>query len=94
MSLNSTWITVTNTATVIDSTVGEAAQNVALQAASGNTNSVFLGGSGVTTSNGWELVPGAVLTLPYDAAASGVYGIVASGTEVVQVLEVESARGH
>ena len=92
MSLNSAWVTVANTATLVDSTVGEAAQAIALQAASGNTLSVFLGGSGVAVGDGWELAPGAVLTIDYDAGASGVYGIVASGTEVVQVLEVEGVR--
>ena len=94
MALNSARVTVSTSATLLDSTVGEAAQSVALQADSGNSLPVFVGGSAVAVADGWELAPGAVLAIPYDAAASGIYGIVAAGTETVQVLEVESARGY
>lgn len=93
MSLNTQWVTVANTATQIDSTVGEAAQHVVLKAPASNTLSVFVGGSAVAVTDGLELEPGAALSLKYDAAASGIYGIVASGTETIQLLEVEAVRG-
>lgn len=46
---------------------------------------VFIGGSGVTTGNGQELLPGNSITLP---AVSAIYGIVAASTQVVSYLEL------
>jgi hypothetical protein len=45
---------------------------------------VYVGASGVTTSTGIPLAPGAALTLNTTAA---VYGIAASGTQTIGVLE-------
>jgi len=50
-----------------------------------STVTVFIGGSGVTTSNGQELLPLQSLTLP---VVSAVYGIVASSTQTVSYVEV------
>ena len=50
--------------------------------------SVFLGGSGVTTAAGWEVAAGdppVTVDLP---PGSTLYGIVASGTVSVQVMQV------
>jgi hypothetical protein len=46
---------------------------------------VYIGGSGVTTSNGQELLAGESVTLP---TTSAVYGVVATGTQTVTYLEV------
>lgn len=46
---------------------------------------VFIGGAGVTTSNGQELLPGCSLTLP---VVSAVYGVVATGSQTVSYVEV------
>lgn len=50
-----------------------------------STVTVYIGGSGVTTGNGQELLPGNSITLP---VVSAVYGIVATGTQVVSYVEV------
>src|SRR5579859_1792462 len=49
------------------------------------TVTVFIGGSGVTTGNGQELLPGGSLTLP---VVSAVFGIVATGTQTISYVEV------
>lgn len=46
---------------------------------------VYIGGSGVTTGNGQELLPGTSITLP---VVSAVYGIVATSTQIVSYVEV------
>jgi hypothetical protein len=46
---------------------------------------VYIGGSGVTSSNGQELLPGNSITLP---VTSAVYGVVATGTQTVSFAEV------
>jgi len=46
---------------------------------------VFIGGSGVTTTTGILLVPGASVTLT-EAANAAVYGIAASGTGAVTYM--------
>jgi hypothetical protein len=50
---------------------------------------VFIGGSGVTTSNGHAIYPGGAgkLTLRGAITTAAIYGIVAASTEVVTVLE-------
>lgn len=49
------------------------------------TVTVFIGGSGVTTANGQELLPVNSITVP---VTSAVYGIVATGSQTVSFLEV------
>lgn len=49
------------------------------------TVTVFIGGSGVTTGNGQELLPSCSLSLP---VVSAVYGIVATGSQTVSYVEV------
>lgn len=53
-------------------------------ATAGTGDSVFIGGSGVTTANGLPLGGGMSFDL---AAGEALYGIVASGTVAVRVLE-------
>jgi hypothetical protein len=50
-----------------------------------STVTVYIGGSGVTTSNGQELLPGCSITMP---VVSAIYGIVATSTQTVSYLEV------
>lgn len=50
-----------------------------------STVTVYIGGSGVTTSNGQELLPEQSITLP---VVSAVYGIVATGSQTVSYVEV------
>jgi len=48
------------------------------------TASVYLGDAAVTTATGWELIPGAAVSLP---AIDPIYGIVAASTNRVDVVE-------
>jgi hypothetical protein len=47
---------------------------------------VFIGGSGVTTSNGYEIPAGGTYTWSPSEPGEALYGIVATGTVVVEVL--------
>lgn len=49
------------------------------------TVTVYIGGSGVTISNGQALLPGCSITLP---VVSAVYGVIATGTQSVSYTEV------
>lgn len=79
-------ITVAATATVIVPTAG-AAGRLSVTIVNNSTVDVFLGGPGVTISNGLLLVgtKGASITLNTSAA---VYGIVATSTESVSFASV------
>jgi hypothetical protein len=82
-ALNATGqVSVANTATLI--IAAGTRQGVVITNPS-TTVTVFIGGSGVTTGNGQELLPGNSVTLP---VVSAVYGIVASSTQTVSYLEV------
>lgn len=48
---------------------------------------VYLGPSTLTIGTGFEVLAGDAVTLTLDQAAETVYGIVATGTETVHVLE-------
>ena len=50
-----------------------------------STVTVYIGGSGVTTGNGQELLPLQSASLP---VVSAVYGVVASSTQTVSYVEV------
>lgn len=58
---------------------------ILLRAPSGNSATVFVGGSDVTTSNGYGLEAGKELWLPIDDP-SKVFVVVATGTQPVHVL--------
>lgn len=73
--------TVTTTATLIDTSLATGREAALLR--NNGAVTVYLGGSGVTTSTGFPLAAGESLTLPRGAS---VYGIVASGTCNVRSL--------
>lgn len=83
-----TQVSVANTATLLAAarTGAPGTGRVDITIENFGTTDVFLGGSGVTTSTGMKLVgsPGAAITIPTTAA---VYGIVATSTQTVSVLE-------
>lgn len=82
-SLNATGqVSVANTATQI--IAANTRQGVLITNPS-STVTVYIGGSGVTTGNGQELLPGCSLTLPI---VSAVYGIVATGSQTVSYVEI------
>lgn len=78
-------VTVATTATLIFTTTGgTGGSNVLIR--NPGTVSVYLGGSGVTAATGFELAPGDAVSLQIRRSDT-VYGIVASGTNIVHVLE-------
>lgn len=72
--------TVTTSAVALPS--GALTEGVIVEALSTNTLSVFVGGTGVTTSTGYELQPGASVGIAVDNA-SRIYVRCASGSPVV-----------
>jgi hypothetical protein len=61
------------------------ASRTSLLVTNNGTNTIFIGGSGVTTSNGTPLLPGA--TFSDDVGSQGYFCVVAAGTENARVLE-------
>lgn len=93
MPTTSRAVTVATTATRLDTAAASdtsgAGQSIALYNAS--SVSIFVGGSDVTTANGFTLAAGASLSIDLDrwgGAEEGLYGIVAAATAEVRVLEV------
>jgi len=81
--LNSTGqVSVGNSATLI--IAAGTRQGVIVKNPSSSTT-LYVGGSGVTTSNGQIVLPGEAITLP---VTSAVYGVIASGSQTVSFLEV------
>jgi hypothetical protein len=74
--MNHSAVTVANTATLV---VAANQAKAGFLIANVGSATVYLGGSGVTTANGYPLDPG-----EYEG---NLYGIVASGTNAVRVLE-------
>jgi len=82
-------VTVTNAATALDLNTTAAGRDILVR--NRGSVAVFVGGPGVTTGNGFQLDPGdsiAADTADGTGTGSGLYGIVASGTAVVHVLQV------
>ena len=81
-------VSVTSSATLLDTNTTASGRSVLVR----NRGSVpvFLGGSAVTTSTGFQLDPGegASVDVPGTGAASGLYGITASSTATVHTLQV------
>lgn len=75
-------VSVANTATLI---IAAGTRQGVLITNPSSTVTVYIGGAGVTTGNGQELLPGCTLTLP---VVSAVYGIVATSTQNISYCEV------
>jgi len=83
LAFTSSTVSVASTATLI-----KAANVDRVELVINNTGgaSVYLGGSGVTSSNGLELRGGETIFL--DTSTAAVYGITASGSKTVRLVEV------
>jgi hypothetical protein len=82
--VSSAQVTVTSTATALDqSTAGARSLLVRNRGAV----AVYLGGSGVTTANGFQLDTGESVSVDILGFGGGLYGIVASSTARVDVLQ-------
>jgi hypothetical protein len=83
--MNHSAVTVANTATLV---VAANQAKAGFLIANVGSATVYLGGSGVTTANGYPLDPGEKLASDGGTEYEGnLYGIVASGTNAVRVLE-------
>lgn len=80
MSMTSAQVSVGTTATVLVTGIKGSAE---LTIKNAGAASVFLGGSGVTTTTGLDLASGATVGL---TVHESLYGIVATGTVTVHVL--------
>ena len=77
----STQVTITTTASIIVS--AKSYKNIYLHNLGGGA--IYLGGSNVTTSNGYKLDNGDKMQVPV-GDNEGLYGIAASGTHTIAVL--------
>lgn len=86
--IGSASVTVTTAATLLTTGVetdGRAGRSIAVR--NNGLSSVFLGGPTVTAVTGWELLPDEEIS--FDLGKLDVlYGIVASGTVAVKILQV------
>lgn len=80
-------VTVATTATRLDTGAGSGMGHAAVLVRNRGAVTVDLGGPGVTGGAGFGLDAGESVTLD-SLAGDGLYGIVASGTCVVHVLQV------
>lgn len=79
-------VTVTASATLLDqSTVGARS----LLVRNRGSVSVYLGASNVTVNTGFQLDVGEAVTADFPTFGGGLYGIVASGSSRMDVLEVD-----
>lgn len=81
-------VTVGTTATRIDD--AETAPDLALIVRNRSSNPVFIGGSNVTTSDGFELSPGDSLPLKYAMNIGGLWGIATTAGNRVDRLQISS----
>lgn len=84
MAFTSDQVSVGTTATLISATAG-VDSDCLIKLGSAAGADVYLGGPGVTTSNGFPLSAGETIPTA-DLRYDDLYGIVASGTETVYVL--------
>jgi len=87
MSVQSAVVSVGTSATALSAAEGSGsdAASVAVKVPTGGAT-VYVGGSDVTTANGWPVAAGESVTLNLLAAGERVYGIVAASTQNVNVL--------
>lgn len=81
MAVSSGQVSVGTSATSIVS----ASNGASVRVRNAGSAAVFLGPSGVTTSNGYELAAGSAVDLVLEAGEE-VFGIVATGSETVHFL--------
>lgn len=79
--------TLVNTTATLITTPNATGQGIMVKSLSANTGLVYIGGSGVTSGNGFPISPGEGLFLN---TSSGVYGRTASGIATVAFIGVYS----
>lgn len=87
MAVKGTQVTVTTSATALESTL--TAQGMSVLVRNRGAVAVYIGGSAVTAATGYQLDPGEAVTLDAsDQNPLGVYGITAAVSCVCHVLQV------
>lgn len=71
----------------LDSGLSASTALVSLLVRNRGTVAVYVGGSGVTTGNGFQLDPGESMSIDLRFADAGVYALAASGTQRVDVMQ-------
>jgi len=88
-SVQSTTTTVENTATPLPATALAGRESIAIINVNSVTKTVYIGGSDVTTTNGYPLTnTSPAISLDIDDSVV-IYGIVTSGTADVRTLEAK-----
>lgn len=85
MTVEAAAVSVATTATALHSTESADSDPISLVIYNNGASTIYVGGSGVTTSTGIPVAAGACLVGEL-AAGERVYGIVASGTVEARVL--------
>jgi len=81
----STSVTIGDSATLIPSS--DLANRKSMTIRNNGSNTIFIGGSGVSTSNGFPIKVNESMDIDLDDA-SALYGIVATGNEDLRILEI------
>ena len=81
-------VSVATTATRLDTSTAGGMGSSSLLVKNKGANSIYLGGSGVTTATGYELGTGDSISVDLKASDAGLYGIVAAATETAHVLQI------
>ena len=85
MALQSAAVTVAATATVLSTAAGDREGHRVLILNPSGGVTVYVGGADVSTANGYPVASGGTLSLALEVGEI-VYGIVATGTQAVNVL--------
>lgn len=84
-------VSVTGSAAILvaapSSGTGRCSSGIVLYALAANTQNVFVGPSGVTSSTGYAIEPGKALSLDVDDP-SRIYAVSASGTQTITYIYV------
>jgi hypothetical protein len=82
-------VTVTTTATSLDLALASAVSSSTLVVRNRGAVAVYLGGSDVTDTTGWQLDPGETLSVDLRSyGPSGLFGITTSGSAVCHVCRL------
>lgn len=87
MSVQAARVSVTNSATRLDSTT-DPMLRFSILVVNRGTAAVYVGSSSVTTATGTQIDVGGSVTLDMRSSDGGLYGIAASGTHTCHVTQV------
>ena len=86
MTIQSAEVTVATTATALHAAEEVGSDPISLVVNNIGASTIYVGGSDVTTSNGYPIAAAGSLTIDRLSPGERLYGIVASGTVLARVL--------